>query len=214
MFDETKATKNYGDYDGNDWWVEGKLHVTGDIEIAGTKFGPAANVAADANVVTLIAALKVAGLIEGDDWVVDASAVGTPSAMPTPETISNTGHISEIDYEDHTITLTLDCKIADLEDADHGTAWGVHKWLGFAVETGISPITGIVFTDATGATATLGADDIAEATTLGIDAGGFVLYIKADDLRYANGGRKFTLAYPTYKTEEFKVVLVEAEEDT
>lgn len=215
MYDETKRTDNYGDYEGHDWWVEGKLHVTGDIEINGDSFAPVENLASSASVGDLIEAMKKAGIMVRDSWVVDADGIVTTSALPTAEDITNVGHISTIAYADGVITITLDCKASELEDANHGTAWGTHKWLAFAVETGISPITGIKFTDSTGASATLGADDISEATALGISAGGFVLYIKAEDKRYlaTSGGRKFSLAYPGYKTEIFTIKIVEPEED-
>lgn len=212
MYDVTKVTDNYGDYGGNDWWVEGTLHVTGTIDLAGEDFKPAEHLDSTASAADIILALKVAGLMEKDEWVVDAGAVGTPSAMPTPETISNTNHISSIDFEDNTITVTLDCKVADLEDANHGTTWGVHKWLGFAVETSLSSIAGIVFTDSSGASATLGDGDISEATSLGIDAGGFVLYIKAEQLEYIYDGRYFTLEYPGIKKTKFTIKVVEPEE--
>lgn len=213
MHDSTKVTKNYGDYGGNDWWVEGSLHVTGDIDIAGDKFAPAANLSDSATVAQLIAAMKLSGLIERDSWIIDAEAVGTPAAMPTAETAANSAHVTTYDVTDGVLTLTLDCKVSELEDADHGETWGVHKWLGFAVDSGLASIEGIVFTDATGASATLGAGDISEATALGIDAGGFVLYIKAEDLRYLHDGRAFTLEYPRFKKGIFTIKIVEPEED-
>lgn len=216
MYDETKVTSNYGDYDGHDWWVEGKLHVTGDIDFNGESFEPVENLASDANVATLIAAMKAAGIMERDDWSdFDATLVSTTSSLPTEEDISNVGHITDMDYEDGVITITLDCKAEELKDADHGEAWGTHKWLAFAVDTGLTTIKGVKFTDSTGASAVLGDDDIAEATALGIDAGGFVLYIKAEDKRYlaANGGRKFMLEFTGMKTTVFTIKIVEPEED-
>lgn len=216
MYDETKVTSNYGDYDGHDWWVEGKLHVTGDIDFNGEPFMPVENLASDANVAILIAAMKAAGIMERDDWSdFDATLVSTTSSLPTEEDISNVGHITDMDYEDGVITITLDCKADELEDADHGEAWGTHKWLAFAVDTGLATIKGVKFTDSTGASAVLGDDDIAEATALGIDAGGFVLYIKAEDKRYlaANGGRKFMLEFTGMKTTVFAIKIVEPEED-
>ena len=36
MYDVTKVTDNYGDYEGHDWWVEGELHITGKVDIADT----------------------------------------------------------------------------------------------------------------------------------------------------------------------------------
>jgi hypothetical protein len=216
MYDETKVTSNYGDYDGYDWWVEGKLHVTGDIDFNGESFKPVENLASDANVAALIAAMKASGIMERDDWSdFDATLVSTTSALPTEEDISNVGHITDIDYEDGVIKITLDCKAEELEDADHGEAWGTHKWLAFAVETGAPSIINITFVDSTGTQSILNRSDVDEATALGIDAGGFVLYIKAEDKRYlaANGGRKFSLSHPTFKTGIFTIQIVEPEED-
>ena len=224
MYDETKVTSNYGDYDGHDWWVEGKLHVTGEIDFNGEPFKPVENVRPIPDVTaipTLIQAMKRAGIMERDKWYgVNAALVSTTSALPTEEDISNVGHITDIDYEsidyeNGVITITLDCKAEELEDADHGETWGTHKWLAFAVTTGFVTIKNTTFTDSTGASAVLGDDDIAEATALGIDAGGFVLYIKAEDKRYlaANGGRKFSLSRPDFKTGIFTIQIVEPEED-
>lgn len=218
MYDETKVTSNYGDYDGHDWWVEGKLHVTGEMDFNGESFKPVENLQPNDTFATLIAAMKRAGIMERDtmsDRGFDAELVSTTSALPTAEDISNVGHITDISYEDSVINITLDCKADELEDADHGEAWGTHKWLAFAVKTGLGTIKNITFTDSTGASAVLGDDDIAEATALGIGMGGFVLYIKAEDKRYLapNGGRKFSLSRSGFKTEIYTIKIVEPEED-
>ena len=216
MFDETKATRNYGDYDGNDWWVEGKLHVTGKIDFNGESFEPVPNLSKNSSVATLIEFMKRSGIMLRDFWELDPTIIPTTSALPTAEDISNVGHISAIEYDyNYTITITLDCKAEELEDADHGEAWGTHKWLAFAVNTGLDSINGIGFIDSTGAYTILGDDDIAEATALGIDAGGFVLYIKAEDKRYlaANGGRKFRLDDSAMEHSTFTIKIVEPEED-
>jgi hypothetical protein len=212
MYDTTKVTDNYGDYGGNDWWVEGTLHLTGSVDIADTaplmKGLTSSSSAAD-----IVAALKAAGLAERDDWVIDAEEITTTTGIPA-KTVENMGHITDVDVDEDgtTIVITLDCKVADLEDSDHGSTWGTHKWLGFGVDSGLESITGIKFTDAVGATATLGAGDIAEATTAGLNAGNFVLYIKAENTDYLEGNRKFTLDYAGYKTGIFAIKIVEASE--
>lgn len=214
MYDSTKVTKNYGDYGGDDWWVEGNLHVTGNIDVAGTAFGRVEHLNSNATAADIIAALKKAGIMERDEWVVDADTISDTSAMPKPETIANTAHITDAVIENNVVKITLDCKVSELADADHGLPWGKHKWIGFAIETGMDSIAGITFTDATGATAVLGEGDIQEATALGIPEGGFVLYIKTEDLRYLHDGRDFTLDYEGYKTAKYTIKVVEPDENS
>lgn len=71
MYDSTKVTDNYGDYGGNDWYVEGTLHITetGKLDWAGNDFGPAENISDNATVGELITALKLAGIIKPDPVV-------------------------------------------------------------------------------------------------------------------------------------------------
>ena len=92
------------------------------------------------------------------------------------------------------ITITLSCKVSELKDADHGETWGVHKWLGFGVDTGLGEagVAGVVFDDGTQAVTLTTADDD-EADDLGLDKGDFILYIKAENV-FANGGQSFTLS--------------------
>ena len=150
----------------------------------------AADIRADLN--ALIVKLKNAGLMTPDAWNVSVLACPTPSAMPTPETIAHSGHAT-VTIDGTAITITLDCTVADLALADHGEAWGKHKWLGFGIRTGLAGVEGVRFTDDTGATATLAAADTAEATALGLSAGDFVLYIKAEDAAYLAAEKSFTL---------------------
>ena len=74
---------------------------------------------------------------------------------------------------------------------------------------------GIAFTDDTGASVTLSADDAAEATTLDLSAGDFVLYIKADQAEYLTGDKHFTLKADGYAETTFTMKIVETvpEED-
>lgn len=139
----------------------------------------------------LLAALKTAGIMTPDAMTVSALACPSTSAM-LPDTADNSSHAT-ISIDDGVITIALDCTVADLKDSDHGAYWGVHKWIGFGVRTGEDAVTDIVFTDDTGASAKLGADDAAEATGLGLSAGDFVLYIKAEDPAYLAGDKSFTL---------------------
>lgn len=158
----------------------------------------AANVAAAAGSPTkenfngLLTALKNAGIIAPDEFTVSVLAVPTPAKMPTAETAANSGHAT-VSIEDGVITVALDCGVSDLADADHGGSWGTHKWLGFGVRTGLTSIVGVKFTDDTGASATMASGDATEASDLGLSAGDFVLYIKAEQPEYLTGSKCFTL---------------------
>lgn len=150
-----------------------------------------------ANFNGLLTALKNAGIIAPDEFDVSVLAVPTPAKMPTAETASNSGHAT-LSLEDGVITITLDCEVADLADADHGSSWGTHKWLGFGVRTGLGSIVGVKFTDDTGASATMASGDATEASDLGLSAGDFVLYIKAEQAEYLAGSKCFTLEADGY----------------
>jgi hypothetical protein len=151
-----------------------------------------------ANFNGLLSALKNAGIIAPDEFDLSVLAVPTPAKMPTAETAANSGHATLAISEDNVITIALDCEVADLADADHGTGWGEHKWLGFGVRTGLGSIVGVKFTDDTGASATMAASDATEASDLGLSAGDFVLYIKAEQAEYLTGGKCFTLEADGY----------------
>ena len=107
------------------------------------------------------------------------------------------------------ITITLNCKVSELADANHGETWGKHKWLGFGVRTSLGSVVGVKFTDDTGASVTLSADDAVEATTLDLSAGDFVLYIKAEQKEYLTGEKYFTLKADGYAETTFTMKIVE-----
>ena len=159
----------------------------------------------------LLIGLKNAGIMIPDSWNVSVLACPTPAAMPTSETTANSGHAT-VTIDGTEITITLDCEVKDLAVADHGATWGKHKWLGFGVRTGLSAVTGVKFTDDTGASATLGADDASEAQTLGLSAGDFVLYIKAEQEGYLTGKKSFTLKADGYAETTFTMRIVETKE--
>ncbi len=167
----------------------------------------AADIRADLN--ALILNLKNAGVIIPDAWDLSVLACPTPGAMPASETAANSGHAT-LAIDGNAITITLDCKVADLADANHGETWGVHKWLGFGVRTSLGSVVGVKFTDDTGASATLAADDASEALGLGLSAGDFVLYIKAEQEEYLTGQKSFTLKTDGYEETTFTMQIVEA----
>ena len=159
----------------------------------------------------LLVGLKNAGIMIPDSWNVAVLVCPTPAAMPTSETTANSGHAT-VTIDGTEITITLDCEVKDLAVADHGATWGKHKWLGFGVRTGLAAVTGVKFTDDTGASATLGADDASEAQTLGLSAGDFVLYIKAEQEGYLAGKKSFTLKTDGYAETTFTMRIVETKE--
>lgn len=209
--------KNYTEQGGEVTHIGGKLVFEDGASISG--FPGAENMVPETSTSgqkirddlnTLIIKLKNAGIMVPDDWNVSVLACPTPASMPTEETAANSGHAT-VTIEDYVIKISLDCKVEDLEVANHGETWGKHKWLGFGVRTGLAGIKGVRFTDDTGATATLSDDDVTEATALGLSAGDFVLYIKAEDVKYLTGEKYFTLWTDGYATEQFAMQIIETE---
>lgn len=213
-------TKNYTEQGGDVTHIGGKLVFEEGAKITG--FPGAANQAIETPgsdsatkvrtaLNTLITSLKNAGIMIPDSWNVSVLACPTPAAMPTAQTTANSGHAT-VTIDGTEITITLDCEVKDLAVADHGATWGKHKWLGFGVRTGLAAVTGVKFTDDTGASATLGADDASEAQTLGLSAGDFVLYIKAEQEGYLTGKKSFTLKADGYAETTFTMRIVETKE--
>ena len=207
--------KNYTEQGGEVTHIGGKLVFEEGGSIAGfpgaENFTPkttntAADIRSDLN--GLITKLKNAGIIIPDSWNLSVLACPTPAAMPTSETTANSGHAT-VTIDGTEITITLNCKVSELADANHGETWGKHKWLGFGVRTGLGSVVGVKFTDDTGASVTLSADDAAEATTLDLSAGDFVLYIKADQTEYLTGDKHFTLKADGYAETTFTMKIVE-----
>ena len=157
----------------------------------------------------LLIGLKNAGIMVPDSWNVSVLACPTPAAMPTSETAANSGHAT-VTIDGTEITITLNCKVSELADANHGETWGKHKWLGFGVRTGLGSVVGMKFTDDTGASVTLSSADADEAATLGLNTpGDFVLYIKAEQAEYLTGEKYFTLKADGYAETTFTMKIVE-----
>jgi len=208
-------TKNYTEQGGDVTHIGGKLVFDEGGSIAGfpgaENFVPkttntGADIRSDLN--TLIKKLKDAGIMIPDEWNVSVLACPTPASMPTSETAANSGHAT-VTIDGTEITITLNCKVSELVNANHGETWGTHKWLGFGVRTGLGSVVGVKFTDDTGASAMLSADDATEATALGLSAGDFVLYIKAEQAEYLAGEKYFTLKADGYAETTFTMKIVE-----
>ena len=209
-------TKNYTEQGGDITHIGGKLVFDEGGSIAGfpgaENFVPkntntGADIRSDLN--TLIKKLKDAGVMIPDEWNVSVLACPTPASMPTSETAANSGHAT-VTIDGTEITITLNCKVSELADANHGEIWGKHKWLGFGVRTGLGSVVGVKFTDDTGASVTLSADDATEATALDLSAGDFVLYIKAEQAEYLTGEKYFTLKADGYAETTFTMKIVES----
>ena len=211
--------KNYTEQGGDVTHIGGQLvfdegaGITGFPGAANLKpktTNTAADIRDDLN--KLITALKNAGVMIPDAWNVSVLACPTPAAMPTAETASNSDHAT-VTIEGTEITVSLNCTVADLEDADHGETWGKHKWLGFGVRTGLASVAGVAFTDDTGAEAVLASADAEEAAALGLSAGDFVLYIKAENPNYLTGRKSFTLRADGYAKTTFTLRIIESVTD-
>ena len=191
--------KNYTEQGGEVTHIGGVLEFGEEASVAG--FPGAVNMGmVSGNTVkdvrdglnALIVALKNAGIMVPDEWALTVLACPETGAMPAVETAENSGHATVL-VEDEVIHIALDRKVEELLDADHGETWGVHKWLGFGVRTGLAAVAGIRFTDDTGAEVIFAEADAQEAETLGLSAGDFVLYIKAEDPKFLTGEKGFSL---------------------
>lgn len=208
-------SKNYTEQGGEKTVIGGTLEFTEEARIKGfpgaenqsaSTAAKLADLTQDFN--SLLIKLKDAGIMIPDEWNVSVLACPTPAAMPTAETTANSGHAT-VSIEDNVITIALDCEVSDLADANHGETWGTHKWLGFGVRTGLGSVVGVKFTDDTGAAATLAAGDASEAETLGLSAGDFILYIKAEQEAYLAGEKSFTLKAAGYPETTFTMRITE-----
>ena len=213
------VTKNYNTDGGDRTVIGGVLEFTEGAQVRGfpgaenmvpDTSNTAAKIRDDLN--TLILNLKNAGVMIPDAWNLSVLAVPTPASMPTAETAANSGHAA-VNIDGTEITITLDCRVSDLAQADHGEPWGSHKWLGFGIRTGLASVEGVQFTDDTGAETTLGTADASEADTLGLSAGDFVLYIKAEQEEYLTGQKQFTLWASGYAETTFTMIIVETVDD-
>ena len=77
------------------------------------------------------------------------------------------------------ITVTITGGIDSLNNVEPKTGWGNEKWVALDYNTGESTIEGISYINR-GTTTVLGADDVADATALGLGAGHMVVWVKAD----------------------------------
>ena len=76
------------------------------------------------------------------------------------------------------ITLTVAGGTDSLEDIEPVEGWGYDSWIALDYDTGEDSIVGISYINR-GTTTVLGADDVANATALGLGAGHMVVWVKA-----------------------------------
>jgi len=208
--------KNYTEQGGDVTHIGGSLVFDNGAKVEG--FPGAANVEMHSqntgavlrgDLDAVVLALKNAGVMIGDEWDVDVKdhTDVTFQNLPTENTLFNTGKVTAA-IDGTVITITVDGKVSDLKDCDHGSTWGTHKWFAIGIDTDLDSVVGVVYEDR-GGSVTLTADDASEATTVGLSAGDFVLYFKAEVL-LANGGASFKLSGLGKAKTEYTVKIVES----
>ena len=205
------VAKNYSTDGGDKLVIGGTLEFAAEGELEG--FPGAENQAAstatqfaglknDFN--ALLIRLKNAGIMVPDAWNIGVKAAPN---LPIAATAENSGHAT-VSIDGTEIAIALDCRVSELADSDHGEAWGTHKWIGFGVNSGLETVKGIVFNDGTTGV-TLSDDDVSEAASVGLSAGEFVVYVKAEKIAEQGGG--FTLKADGYAETEFTMRITEPE---
>ena len=206
------VTKNYSTDEGDTLVIGGKL------EFERTAEGVMPNIAtpaADANasavrssLISLFTALKDHGLMEADAFSLTYGAVTGDNEA---DRAYNTSKISSVAVEDNVITITLSEKVSALKDFDARNGWGVHKWLGIGISAGVSPITDLYYNGSQ-----LSAEDVTEATNMGLGAGYFVRWVAADLVLAGDNTQKsvdtFTLWAHGKKQTDYTLKIVEPTE--
>lgn len=203
-------TKNYMEQGGDVWHIGGNLvfDKTAEGVVPNQEASTATSVAGlkdDLN--ALITKLKDNGLMAGDTFTLLYDAVDNDA-----ETVraSNTAHISSVTIADDVITITLNCKVKDLADFDARNGWGIHKWLGIGLSAGITPITGLYYNGTA-----LTAEDVTEASNVGLSSGYFVRWVAADLVLAGDDTQKskgnFTLWASNYAQTEYTLKIVESD---
>lgn len=201
--------KNYFT-DGGDTLVIGGKMLYGET---GAAMQPAENIASgSATAAAIVTALKNAGLMVGDAFALTYSAVTTDTGHANR--MYNTNKISSvaIDNDEKTITITLSAKVSALKDFNGGGDWGVHKWLGIGLVSGINYPTATLKYNG----AALTADDASEASGCGCEGTGvFVRWVAADLVLAGDNSQKsidtFKLWASGYAETAYKLAIVEPE---
>ena len=204
--------KNYTEQGGDVTHIGGKIvydnGLMENMSTAAVDSDSVAKVRGSLN--TLITELKDAGLMVADDFTITvANSVVDPETGHANRTY-NTGKISNVAESDGVITITLSAKVSALKDFEAGNGWGKHKWLGIGISAGITPITDLKYNGKA-----LTADDVSEASTMGLSSGYFVRWVAADLVLAGNNREKsvdsFTLWTSGHKETTYKLRIVEPE---
>lgn len=165
-----------------------------------------AGLKADLN--SLIANLKNSGVMAPDEFTLTVTKNVTDSVSGREDRQYNTNKISSVAEEDGVITITLSEKVSALKDFNAGGSWGVHKWLGIGISAGINPITGLKYNGTQ-----LTAEDVTEATQVGLSAGYFVRWVAADLVLAGDNSQaskdEFILWANGYRDTAYKLKIVE-----
>lgn len=206
-------TRNYTEQGGDITHIGGRLifdeAAQGVLPNIDTPASDANAAAVRTALIALYTAMKNGGLMQGDDFALTYGAVTSDNEA---DRAYNTGKISSVavDEDAKTITITLSAKVSALKDFDARNGWGVHKWLGIGISAGVSPITDLYYNGTQ-----LGAEDVTEATNMGLSAGYFVRWVAADLVLAGDDAQKsksrFTLRASGYALTEYKLVIVEPE---
>lgn len=166
----------------------------------------AAALKADFN--ALLIKLKNAGIMVPDAFTLTVSNSVNDQVAGHANRTFNTGKIASVTESDGVITITLSEKVSALKDFEAGNGWGNHKWLGIAISAGINPITGLKYNGSA-----LTAEDVSEATSMGLSAGYFVRWVAADLVLAGDNSQKskdtFKLWADGYAETTYKLRIVE-----
>lgn len=204
--------KNYRTDGGDTTVIGGKVVFEEGAKIEGA-IAPAVNLpSGTATIAQVVTALKNAGLMVGDAFALAYDAVAQDEGHA--DRMYNTSQISDvvIDNDAKTITISLSKKVSELKDFDGGNGWGVHKWLGIGIVSGINYPTAVLkYNDVA-----LTAEDAAEAAACGLEGTGvFVRWVAADLVLAGIEGEKskgvFSLWADGYAKANYKLVIVEPE---
>ena len=116
---------------------------------------------------------------EGDDTVTGGSGTDTTTGGDDSVTGGDSTDTEVINTGDGTDTVTIEGGTDILKSVEPKAGWGSEKWVALDYNTGESTIVGINYTNR-GTTVELGAEDVADATALGLGAGHLVVWVKAD----------------------------------
>lgn len=184
--------KNYTEQGGEVTHIGGKLIIDEGGSVEGLP--QANNLPAGSTVDELLVALKEAGYVKKDEFVVGSSLISNPT---DEELVDNHSKVVSVSYENDEIEVVVPVNELVAYPSSN-PAQGTHKWLGLEIKTGVSPVKGVKFDDYE-----LTQEDVDEATSVGCAAGSFVLYIKAELI--LETPRVFTLNKAGYK--EVKVTI-------